>query len=72
MHVIIYFSVLMCIENLYKHKTSQQPQSDELNEPDLADEEMAYKTIKRGRVGRIASPLKKDERGWMVTKAVMG
>lgn len=38
----------------------------------MSAEEMAYKTIKRGNVGRIATPLKKDEHGWLATKAAMG
>lgn len=70
--VFICFNILTCAANSNKQNISPQPQSDETSESNTADEEMAYKTIKRGRVGRIASPLKKDERGWVATKAVMG
>jgi hypothetical protein len=51
---------------------SLHPQADGLSQPEIIPDEQAYKTIRRGRVGRIAAPLKKDEREWQVTKAVMG
>lgn len=70
--VFICFAILTDAANPNKQNVLPQPQHDETIESDTADEEMAYKNIKRGRVGRIASPLKKDERGWSATKAVMG
>lgn len=66
-------SFLTCAGNVNQPVALQlQPQTNGTSQPELQREEQMYKTIRRGRVGRIAAPLKKDENEWQATKAVMG
>ena len=51
--------------------SSTEPQNEDA-EPDAQSMEMAYKTVRRSRVGQISSALNKDERSWKAAKAVMG
>lgn len=62
----------MQIAHPHRSKATLKPQVSPPKDPAMAAEESIYKTVKRGRVGRVASPMKKDERGWRATKAVMG
>lgn len=62
----------MKIAHPNRSKPPLKPHASAPKDPAMASEELRYKTVKRGRVGRVASPLKKDERGWQATKAVMG
>ena len=45
--------------------------SNRLEESEIASDELAYKTIKRKQGNSIASPLKKDEKAWQITKNIM-
>ena len=65
-------SRLMKIARPDSSKSTLKPHATPPKDPAMAAEESIYKTVKRGRVGRVACPLKKDERGWRATKAVMG
>ena len=62
----------MPIADPNRSKSPLRPHLAVRKDPAMASEESKYKTVKRGRVGRVASPMKKDERGWRATKAVMG
>ena len=51
--------------------TSPRPQPEE-TDPNAKSMEMAYKTVRRSRVGQISCALNRDERSWKAAKAVMG
>ena len=66
-------SLLPLLNHTVTRNRSPSPglQTEETNS-NAQSMEMAYKTVRRGRVGRISSALNKDERSWKAAKAAMG
>lgn len=69
--ILVDLSLMTCTANM-NPATLPRSRTNGFKQPEMNSEAEAYKTIRRGQVGRIAAPLKKDEREWQATKAVMG